>query len=106
MAKAMKAMKAVKAMPSSAMFATIGQESELKPKVVKRVFGALSSLAEKEVGKTGKFTIPGVVMLKLKVKPARPASKKMMFGKMVNVKASKAKKVVKAFAVKALKDSI
>merc|ERR1719230_1689602 len=52
----------------------------------------------------GKFTIPGLVMIKTRKKPARPATKKMMFGKMVKVKAKPAKTVVKAFCVKALKD--
>merc|ERR1712224_1083311 len=54
----------------------------------------------------GEFVIPQVCMLKLKHKPARKAGKKMMFGKEVKVAAKPATKVVKAFAAKALKDSI
>merc|ERR1712100_505187 len=76
-----------------------------KPKDVKSVFTALQGIAASEVTK-GKFVIPQVVMLKLKQKPARPAGKKMMFGKEVKVAAKKASKVVKAFPAAAIKKSI
>merc|ERR1712023_264639 len=62
-------------------------------------------IAASEIAK-GKFVIPQVVMLKLKHKPARPAGKRMMFGKEVKVAAKKASKVVKAFPAAAIKKSI
>merc|ERR1711908_139161 len=77
------------------LFAAISSKTGQKPKDVKAVFTSLQGIATTEVTKTGKFAIPQVVMLKLK--PARPAGKRMMFGKEVKVAAKKASKVVKAF---------
>merc|ERR1719465_398415 len=78
----------------------------LKPKVVKAVFNELNAIAQSEVKKNEKFTIPQLVVLKLKHKPARKAGMKVMFGKEVRVAAKPASKVVKAFPAKALKASI
>merc|ERR1712165_609706 len=72
----------------------------------KKVLASLAAVATKEVKSTGKFTVPGLAMLKLKTKPATKAGKREMFGKVVVVKAKPAKKVVKCFAVAALKKSI
>merc|ERR1712046_35835 len=101
---AMKAMKA--AMSGGAIAAKIAEKTQLKAKVVKAVFTELNAIAQAEVKKTEKFTIPQLVMLKLKHKPARKAGKKVMFGKEVHVAAKPASKVVKAFAAKSLKDSV
>merc|ERR1719198_858085 len=101
----MKAMKAVKAMPKSGIADALAEATDMKRAECSKVLDALTELAAEQVAK-GKFTIPGLVMLKKKTKPAMKAAKKMMFGKMVKVKASKAKTVVKAYCVKALKDSI
>merc|ERR1719476_337089 len=65
-----------------------------------------TSLAAKEVKKTGKFTIPGVAMVKTRVKPATKAGKREIFGKMCVVKAKPAKTVVKAYAVAAIKKAV
>ena len=70
---------------------------------------ALESLAEiatKEVKSTGKFTIPGLCMLKTRKKPAVKAGKREVFGKVVMVKSKPATTVVKAYCVSALKKSI
>merc|ERR1712124_116506 len=106
--KAMKVMKkkAVTAMPKSGIAAAIAEETALKKSDVSKVLASLTDVATQQVTKAGKFAIPGLVMLKKKVKPARAAGKKMMFGKEVKVKAAKAKTIVKAYCVKALKDSI
>jgi len=56
--------------------------------------------------KKGVFTIPGLVRIKTKKKPATKAAKRMMFGQEVVVKAKPAKTVVKAFPVAALKAAI
>merc|ERR1712124_161641 len=104
---AMKAMKAgVRAMSQGDMGKKIAESAGLKPKEVKGVLAALAAIATAEVKKTEKFVIPQIAMLKLKHKPARKAGKKIMFGKEVKVAAKPATKVVKAFAAKALKDSI
>merc|ERR1719473_2633861 len=106
--KAMKAMRSMKgpAMSGGAITAKIAEKTDLKPKDVKSVMSALNDVAYAEVKKTEKFTIPQLCMIKLKHKAATKAGKKLMFGKEVRVKAMKARKVVKAFAAKPLKDAI
>merc|ERR1739845_314945 len=47
--------------------------------------------AAKELKSAGKFTIPGVCMVKTRKKPATPAGKREVFGKVVMVKAKPAK---------------
>ena len=105
--KAMKAsaMKTVKSITKGGIADAISGETELKKSDVAKVLGALADLAAKEV-KKGKFTIPGVCMIKTRRKPATKAGKREMFGKMCVVKAKPAKTVVKAFAVAALKKSV
>merc|ERR1719389_1297400 len=104
--KAMKAMKGKKPLAASDIYKAIAESTDLKPKDVKGVFEELAAIATTEVKKTEKFTIPQVVMLKLKHKPARKAGKREMFGKVVKVAAKKASKVVKAFPAAAIKRSI
>ena len=103
--KAMKAMKAVKSISKGGIADAISSDTELKKSEVSKVLGALADLAAKEV-KKGKFTIPGICMIKTRKKPATKAGKREMFGKVVVVKAKPAKTVVKAFAVAALKQAV
>merc|ERR1719460_2551987 len=103
----MKGMKAgVKAMPKSAIADAVGATCEQKRSEVSKILDALAELAGKEVMGTGKFTIPGICMIKKRHKPATKAGKRMAFGKEVKVKAKPARNIVKAFAVAALKKSI
>merc|ERR1711937_171636 len=111
MGKAMKAMKvmktkAVKAMPKSGITDALASKTGLEKKAVSGVMGELVALATAEVKKTGKFTLPGLCMLKTRIKPARKAGTTTAFGKTIKVKARPAQKVVKAFCVAALKKSI
>merc|ERR1712046_289790 len=115
MAPAMKAMKApmkamkaksVKAMPKSGIAEAIANATDLKKSDVSKVLNTLAEVGAKEVKKTGKFVLPGLAMIKRRLKKATPAGTREMFGKVVRVKAMKAKTVVKAFAVAALKNSI
>ena len=99
------AMKTVKSISKGGIADAISGETELKKSDVAKVLGALADLAAKEV-KKGKFTIPGVCMIKTRRKPATKAGKREMFGKMCVVKAKPAKTVVKAFAVAALKQAV
>merc|ERR1711939_1042082 len=110
MGKAMKAMKVMKAkavatMPAGAVTVAVAEKTGLKAKEVKGVFSALSAIGVSECKKTGKFTIPGLAMLKIKHKAATAAGTRSMFFKVVKVKAMKASKKVKAFAVKSFKDA-
>merc|ERR1711937_389323 len=104
MAKAMKAMKVMKKMAAmKAMKAMKKKSVRALPK--SGIADALAEVATSEVSK-GQFKIPGLVTLKKKTKPARAAGTRLMFGKTVKVKAQKAKTIVKAYCVKALKDSM
>merc|ERR1719456_1684932 len=108
--KAMKGMKSmkkgVKSIGKSAIADALAAATESKRSEMAKVLDALAELAAKEAKSTGKFTIPGVVMVKTKHKKARKAGKRMAFGKMVKVKAKAAHTVVKCFAVKALKQCV
>merc|ERR1719321_1235868 len=104
--KAMKGMKAVKAMPKSGITEALSSKTGLEKKAVSGLLDAFVDLATAETKKTGKFTIPGLCMLKTKIRPARKAGKSMAFGKVIKVKARKATKIVKAYCVSALKKQI
>merc|ERR1719262_1973494 len=99
-------MKGVKAMPKSGIADALATACESKRSDMSKVLEALAEVATKEIKGTGKFTIPGVCMIKTRHKPARKAGKRMAFGKEVRVKAKAAHTVVKAFAVKALKSAV
>merc|ERR1719331_1396520 len=100
------AMKAAAAMSKSGLVAAMIEGTEIKGSVCKQMLEKLAAVATKEVKGSGKFTIPGLCMLKIKNKPATKAGKREVFGKVVMVKAKPASKVVKAFCVAALKKSI
>ena len=95
----------VTAMSKGAMADALATATEMKKSEVTKVLTSLAAVAAKEV-KKGKFTIPGVCMIKTRLKPATKAGKREMFGKVVMVKAKPAKTLVKAFAVAALKKSV
>ena len=101
--KAMKA--AAKAMSKGALADVLATSAELKKGVVSKILDKLAEVGTAET-KKGVFTIPGLVRIKTKKKPATKAAKRMMFGQEVVVKAKPAKTVVKAFPVAALKAAI
>merc|ERR1719301_74111 len=94
-----------KSMTAGAITVLVAEKTGLKAKEVKNCFSALSDIGVAECKKSGKFTIPGVAMLKIKQKAATPAGTRSMFGKVVKVKAMKASKRVKGFPVKSFKDA-
>ena len=63
----------------------------------------MAAVATKQVKSAGKATIPGLCMIKTRLKPATKAGKREVFGKVVMVKAKPARTIVKAFPVSALK---
>merc|ERR1711881_777196 len=74
--KAKAAMKAASAgLTASAAFAKVAETTELKPKQVRTIITGYLELAAAEVKKNGKFKIGGILNMKLKKKPARPARK-------------------------------
>merc|ERR1719230_728691 len=104
--KGMKAKKGVKSMPKGGIADALATACEAKKADMGKVLDALAELATKETKSTGKFTIPGICMVKTRHKKATKAGKRMAFGKEVRVKAKPARTVVKCFAVKALKDLV
>merc|ERR1739848_643947 len=107
---AMKAMKVMKAkavaMSKTGIADHLASKSGLKKGECSKVLADFAALATTEVKKTGKFTVPGLCMLKTRVKPARKAGTAQAFGKTIKVKARAAKTIVKAYCVSALKNSI
>merc|ERR1711915_599947 len=86
--------KAVIAMSKTGIAAALAEKTEQKPAAAKKFMDILTEVATKEVKKAGKFTIPGLCMLKTKTKPATKAGKREIFGKVVEVKAKPAKTIV------------
>ena len=103
MVKAMKA--GGKSMSKSDIAKAVEAKSGVKAKEVKAVMEALEGIIPGALKASGKFTIPGVTMIKLRKKPATPAGKRMAFGKEIKVKAKPARTIVKCFTAKSLKDS-
>merc|ERR1711972_410752 len=60
----------------SGIAAALAEKTEQKPAMGKKFMDVLTEVATKEVKKTGKFTIPGLCMLKTRTKPATKAGKK------------------------------
>merc|ERR1712085_70293 len=100
-----KAMKGATSISKTELCAALETKSSVKKSDCKKVSESLAEVAGKEV-KKGKFTIPGVVMIKTRMKPATKAGKREVFGKVMMVKAKPAKTVVKAFCVAALKKAV
>jgi nucleoid DNA-binding protein len=103
-------MSAKKRMTKAQVITEISEASELDKKSVNKVFDGLAELIKKELGKKGpgEFVIPGLLKLKIRVKPATKERKGLdPFTKQERVfKAKPASKTVRAAALKALKDLI
>merc|ERR1712032_391744 len=107
--KAMKAaMKAKAGLTASGAFAAVAESTELKPKQVKTVIASYIELAAGELKKNGNFKLGGVLNMKLKKKPAKPARKGINpFTKEPCVfKAKPASKTVRVLPMKKLKEAI
>ena len=96
----------VKAMTKGGIADALATKSGLKKGECSKVLDEFAALATAEVKKTGKFTLPGLCMLKTRIRPARKAGTTTAFGKTIKVKARPATKIVKAYCVAALKKSI
>merc|ERR1711881_203684 len=78
-------------------------ESGLKKSQCAKVVNGLGGIATTQLKSAGKFVLPGLCMIKTRLKPATKAGKREVFGKMMVVKAKPARTVVKAFPVSAIK---
>ena len=94
------------ALSKAGLAALIARETKLKKKEVMTILDSLASVATKQVKDAGKVTIPGLFIIKTRVKPATKACERQMFGDIVVVKAKPAKTIVKAYCVAALKKSL
>merc|ERR1719408_565385 len=106
--KAMKAMRGAGKMSASGAYAAVAEKAGLKSKDVKAAVEAFMAVGVKELKKNGSFKVAGMLNLKLKTRPARPARKGVNpFTKEPCVfKAKPASKTVRALALKKLKDII
>ena len=80
---AKKGMKSGQALSKGALAQVVADETELKRSEVSKVLNSLAGVAAEQVKKVGKCTIPGVCMVKTRVKPATKAGKREMFGKVI-----------------------
>merc|ERR1711862_419970 len=106
MAPAMKA--AATGLTAGAAFAKVAESTELKPKQVKAAITTYLEIAAAELKKNGKFKLGGILNMKIKKKPARPARKGVNpFTKGPCVfKAKPASKTVRVLPMKKLKEMI
>merc|ERR1712066_1028108 len=103
----MKAMKAgAKPMSKGALLQALSDGTEIKKALCSKATELLAQIALQQLKSAGKFVIPGICMIKTRLKPATKAGKREVFGKVVMVKAKPAKTVVKAFPVSALKKAV
>ena len=96
--KTMPSMKTGKAMNKPEMARLIATECEIKPSVAAKIISRLADMAVAELKETGKFSLPGLVRFKTRLKPATKEETKprVIFGKLCLVKAKPARTVVKA----------
>merc|ERR1719482_1869195 len=106
MKAAMKA--AASGLTAGAAIAKVAETTELKPKQVKGAITTYLEIAAAELKKNGKFKLGGILNMKLKKKPARPARKGVNpFTKEPCVfKAKPASKTVRVHAMKKMKEAI
>ena len=85
---------------------TVGED--LSRRQIRTVLDALSSVAHKELKKTGVFTLPGFAKFVVVKRPARPARDGInpFTGQPQRFAAKPASKAVRARPVKAIKDAV
>ena len=100
-----------KGMTKSAIYQELAEKSGTTRKQVGAVFDEMIKLIHADVGKKGPgiFTLPGLLKIKRVSKPAtktRTIPNPFKPGEMMITKPKPAKNVVKAYAVKALKEAV
>eukprot|EP00445_Apocalathium_hangoei_P068045 CAMPEP_0204135252 /NCGR_PEP_ID=MMETSP0361-20130328/16135_1 /ASSEMBLY_ACC=CAM_ASM_000343 /TAXON_ID=268821 /ORGANISM="Scrippsiella Hangoei, Strain SHTV-5" /LENGTH=97 /DNA_ID=CAMNT_0051088575 /DNA_START=64 /DNA_END=357 /DNA_ORIENTATION=- len=69
-------MKAVTSISKSGLAEAVATATELKKSDIMKVLTSLAEVVQKEVKKTGKVTLPGMCMVKTRLKPATKAGKR------------------------------
>lgn len=99
-----------KAATKAEIVTSLSEKTGLTKKQVNGLFEELAGLIKKDLGKrgSGMFTVPGLVKLKVKRKPATKARKGInpFTGEPTTFKAKPARNVVKATPLKAVKDMV
>ena len=99
-----------RARTKSEVTGVIADETGLTKKEVSAVFEAMAGIIKKDLGRRGPgiFTVPGLMKIRLKRKPATKARKGVnpFTGEQMMFKAKPARNVVKVTALKALKDMV
>ncbi|MEZ6068173.1 MAG: HU family DNA-binding protein [Planctomycetaceae bacterium] len=99
-----------KAMTKTEVLNVLAEKTELTKKQVSSVLEALGEVVGQQLGKKGpgQFTIPGLVKMKVRVKPAQPAGmrKNPFTGEMKQSPAKPASRAVRVTALKKLKDAV
>jgi nucleoid DNA-binding protein len=92
----------------SQFIATVAEKSGLSKKQASVVLDSVNAVVVKQLKNSGEVTIPGLLKLKIKKKPPRPAGERLdPFTKQMRMFPAKpASKSVRATAVKALKDAV
>ena len=94
------------ALAAKALARALAADSGVGKDECAKILKALAEVGAKQVKSVGKLVIPGLCMIKTRMKPATKAGKRQMFGKVVTVNAKEARTVVNAFCASALQESI
>ena len=99
-----------RARTKSEVTGVIADETGLTKKEVASVFEAMGGIIKKDLGRRGPgaFTVPGLMKIRVKRKPATKARKGVnpFTGEAMMFKAKPARNVVRITALKALKDMV
>lgn len=97
-------------MTKSAIIQELAEKADLSKKQVALVLDELGIVIERHIkkGSTGQFTLPGLIKIDVKKKPATKARKGIspFTGEKMTFKAKPARKVVKIRPLKKLKDMV
>lgn len=90
----------------SALFTKLVEKTGLKKSEIVAVFEALTDITEAELKHGSSVTIPGLVKIKMRHKKASPSRKgrNPATGETITIKAKPARKVVKSYLLKNLKE--
>ncbi|MCC7293376.1 MAG: HU family DNA-binding protein [Phycisphaerales bacterium] len=107
---AKKASNGKKTRSKSDVYTSLADAGGITKKQVAAIFDAMSGLIKKDLGKSGpgQFVIPGLLKVRVVRKPATKARQGVnpFTGESMMFKAKPARNVVKATAMKALKDMV
>ena len=108
--KPVKVAASAKGRTKSAFFQTISEHAGITRRDVAGVFHVMSSLIKADLSKSGSgiFTVPGLLRITIKRKPATKARPGInpFTKEAITIKAKPARKAIKARPVKAIKDAV